>query len=45
MLSSDIDNGGADEPPSLKEVTPRHNWLEWKMVMGREYNSLIENSI
>ena len=43
MLSSNIDNEGADEPRSLKEAMVRHDWPEWKMAMEREYNSLIEN--
>ena len=45
MLSSYIDNEEADESPSLKVVTLRHNWLEWKMAMERKYNLFIENTI
>ena len=43
MLSSNVDNEGADEPKSLKEAMARHDWPEWKMAMEREYNSLMEN--
>ncbi len=43
ILSSNIDNEGADEPASLKEAIARHDWSEWTMAMEREYNSLMEN--
>ena len=28
MLSSNVDNGGVDEPASLKEAMSRHDWPE-----------------
>ncbi len=43
MLSSNVDNEGPDEPVSLKEAMARHDWPDWKMAMGREYKSLMEN--
>lgn len=33
MLSSNMDNGGANEPASLKETMARNDWPEWKMAM------------
>lgn len=33
MLSSNMDNGGADEPASPKETMARHGWPGWKMAM------------
>ncbi len=43
ILSSNIDNRGANEPASLKEAISRHYWPEKKMAMEREYNLLIKN--
>ena len=43
MLSSNIENEGADKPASLKEAMARRDWPEWKMAMKREHDSLIEN--
>ncbi len=43
ILSSNVDNEGADEPASVKEAMVRHDWPEWNMAMKREYNLLIEN--
>lgn len=45
MLSSNIDNKGADEPVSLKKAMAWHNWLEQKMAMKTKYNLLMKNSI
>lgn len=43
MLNFIIDNKRANELASLKQAMAQHNWLEWKMVMEKKYNLLIEN--
>ena len=43
MLSSNVDNEGADELATPKEAIARHDWPEWNMAIERKYNSLMEN--
>ncbi len=45
MLSSNINNEGANEPVSYKEAMVRHNWPEWRVAIKWEYNSPIKNGI